>query len=270
MREAEETLETLKNFNDRVKESKAKADEALRKVGDIEKTIEEAKSVTNAVDADLVDAGEDAEAAAADAADAADIAFRSGRDAMALADEMETTAERAQDAGRKADVLARAVNVTEEKLKLIEDTTRDDAARAEEALQTAGAAERMAKAASGKSGDVLADLERLLRDLENVEVVDAESLRRLLRELEATEKSVRDMDLDAKISQMEIGARQHRTIIEEFEREAHELEEQVVNVEEIRRALPERCSNYVSIENEPSRRARARGRARRKGSDDES
>ena len=149
------------------------------------------------------------------------------------------------------------------------ETTKEDVTRAKDALQTADAAEGVAKAAVRKSDDVLGDLERLLRDLEGVEVVDSEDLRRLLAELEAAEKRVEEMDLDAKISQMEIGARQHETLIEMFAKEANELEEQVVNVEEIRRALPEQCSNYVSIENEPSRRrARARGRGRRRGGRD--
>ena len=256
----------MKNFNDRVKSSKEKADAALAKVGDIEKMIEEAKSVTNAANTDLIDAGKSAEIAASKAADAADIAFQTGRDAMALTKEMEATAEKAHDVIRKAEFLANEVNVTDEKLKLMEETTMEDVARAKDALQTADAADGVAKAAVKKSENVLEDLEKLLRDLEGVDVVDSDALKQLLRELEEAEKRVEEMDLDAKISQMEIGARQHRTLIEMFEKESHELEEQVINVEEIRRALPEQCSNYVSIENEPSRRARARGRARRGGS----
>jgi hypothetical protein len=98
-------------------------------------------------------------------------------------------------------------------------------------------------------------LASILKDLETVEYIDPAEVMRLKDELEQVERDINLMDLEAKISQLEVGSSQQNVLIAQYEREFVDLEKDVINVEEIRAALPpadkEHCYNYVPIETSP-------------------
>ena len=248
LREGQKTLKILKNFDNEVNESRNKAKKALSKVTRIEKLIADAEAKTRDANEGLVDAGKDSETSLSNARKALDVARDAGDEAMKKVDEVQKTSAEAERIRAKADTLSDVVDDSDKRLGELEDRARADVQKAVDA-ETVGTATRDSSRQSiVKAATLLRDLEKILLDLENISTANPAEVERLKRDLEEGERALEDINLDAEQSRLEIGARQQEQWINDYVRTIDDLEKDVINVENIRASLPDKCYNYISIE----------------------
>ena len=153
--DAKKTLATLQGFDQLVKESKAKAEEALRKVNDIKRLIDEAESKTIEAEEALHGAFDDANEAMNVAIEAQKIAEKASEDATRIRSEADSTKSRASGLKSEANGLSDSVRDTARRMKEYEDQAANDGKLANDALERANQAKTSAADADSKVNGAL-------------------------------------------------------------------------------------------------------------------
>lgn len=138
--DARKTLDTLKEFDRVVQESRSKAEEALSKISDIKRLIDEASSKTRDAENALRGALQDASEARDVATEAQNLAEKTSDDATRIRQEAATTKARAANLRKDAEQLTERVAGTGTRLKQFEDQAVSDRNLAEDALGRANQA----------------------------------------------------------------------------------------------------------------------------------
>jgi len=262
--EAQRTLETLRNFDTEVENSKDDAEAAVASFPDVQRVIGEAEAEIERV------RGGEMDRAAEDVDKSLEMLRESLQHTQQIAndtDKLRDLARDAADAAIAAEGLQKRAMDNETALRELENSTDSFVRKADEALQVAESVGPIEDAYKRKAENVMKTLEKLLTDIEGLDVeVNQTLLEDVNEKLLEAEKEIEDAGLAATLAQIQAGAKQQEAWILEYTKVADELEKEVMNIEEIHRALPPGCHKEdTELESESSLRRRARrGRHKRR------
>lgn len=246
--DAKDTLDTLRGFDQQVKESKERADETLKKIPFVKKKVGEAENKT-------FDAEDALRGATQDAADARDIA----REAKKLAEQASGDAddirkeagETKSDAGKlkaQAGKLTGQIADTDERMKGFEDEAENDGFSSKEALGSANEAKAAALEAIDKGKSAASKLDNILDALGDLDSVDNSQLDDLERLLALAERELINADLGARAEALREAQDEQKKWMQDYENEIEQLQRDVANIAAIRHSLPEDCYRRLVLE----------------------
>ena len=176
--DAQKTLDTLKEFDRVVQESRSKAEDALSKVGDIKRLIDEAESKTREAENALQGALQDASEARDVAIEAQKLAEKTSEDATRIRQEAATTKARASNLKKDAEQLTDKVADTASRLKQFEDQAATDKKLAADALERANQAKSASSDANAKVKQAIDTVNSILNALGKL-TINCQRLNRL-------------------------------------------------------------------------------------------
>ena len=167
--DAQNTLETLKDFENRVNNNKDAAEEALTQIQAISQTIQVAKDKTEESGKQLDDAENNSELALNIAITSKDIAERASEKANEIVGSSSETSDAASKLKSDAEHLKDKLDETYDVIQLKNSTASKDTALATEALREANQAQTQARDASNKVAQAKQELEEIAAILQTVE-----------------------------------------------------------------------------------------------------
>ncbi|KAL3871372.1 hypothetical protein ACJMK2_039377 [Sinanodonta woodiana] len=249
LKEANETLQILQGFNQLVKESKGKADDALEKAGEIEDKIEEAEKLTLEAKNALSGAESDANNALSIAQQAQKTAEDASEEASTIRQDATKTKQRAVELKDETDTLEDQVQDTKDQIDNYSVKTDADEKLAMDALKKAGEAKQSSQDAANKVADALSKVVNISSILASLYNLDTEELDRLEQELSGAEEALRTADLDTQLSRLSAANVQVKDWVNDYMIDIKQLEADVENVREIMEALPDGCFKNIELEN---------------------
>jgi len=248
LKEAQDTLATLKKFDQKVQESQKEAMEALKKIPGIRKMIKQAEDKTK-------DAAAKLDTALADATDARDIA----QQAYALANETSVDVKRirveAQELKSKisslkqqANELGDNVNHTAAAMDRYEAIAKTDGEFAQQALERANQAALSARNATETAKKLLDLLNPLLKSIDKIEGIDANKLAKLEDDLAKLRQKLLDSGLAALIDELLAQRDRQKELLAEYQALIDWLIKEVANIRMIRDSLPDKCFKRMRLE----------------------
>ncbi|KAJ8300900.1 hypothetical protein KUTeg_022419 [Tegillarca granosa] len=249
--EANQTLQTLLDFDKQVQQSKDKADEALRKIPEIEGQIEDAEKKTGEAQASLSGAESDADMALKLAQQAQSTAQNASNEASRIRQDAEKNKQRATSLKDEADVLASDLADSENKITNLTNQAMKDEELTEEALQKANGAKITAQDISDKVKMALETVENMARVLGQLPSVDMARLDQLERDLNTTEEQLQNADLDRQYRDLERADDDIVQLVSDYEYQYNQLKEDVDNIRQIKDSLPDGCFKNIEIESAP-------------------
>uniref|UniRef100_A0A8C5SCK4 Laminin subunit gamma-1 n=1 Tax=Laticauda laticaudata TaxID=8630 RepID=A0A8C5SCK4_LATLA len=248
LREANEILNNLKDFDKRVNDNKTAAEEALRKIPAITQTIMDANSKTRQAELTLGNAAADAREAKNKADDAERIATSVNNNASATKEIADNTFKTVTELDKEVDDMLKQLTEAEKELKKKQQTAEQDMMMAGMATQAAQEAEDNAKKAKSSVNSLLNMINDLLEKLARVEPVDQSQLSTIEDTLNAAKNQMKDSDLDRKVSELEKAAEKQASAISEYNRDISTILKDINNLEDIKKTLPSGCFNTPHIE----------------------
>ncbi|GAB6031450.1 Laminin B (Domain IV) [Chamberlinius hualienensis] len=248
LNEASATLETLKKFDQSVRESKDKANDALATIPEIEELIQEAKYKTGEARDELSSAEHDAGEARRIALEAKMIAERSSRDAEGIRKEADRTKERAQKLKDTADDQAREIADADARLNNLTIQAENDKNLANDALKKANEAKHNANEANEMAKDALKAVEGIIEQMGNLTDVDKDQLDKLRRRLDKAEEQMNAADLDKRLAALRDERALQNQWVRDYTAEIERLKADVANVKTIADTLPDKCFRSVILE----------------------
>ncbi|VDN56935.1 unnamed protein product [Dracunculus medinensis] len=250
LKEANQTLNTLNDFQTLVDKSKAVALEELGKLKEIERQIKEAEEMTREAENAIGNAKNDAEAAEKLAGEAENEAKMISEKAHELRNHTGETRNTAKQLKDEANQLVSDIIETASTLDDYRRQADTDKARASDAVTKAALAENAANNANKTITESYDKIRRILEQLNSMDSVNSEELDELEKQLEEAEKVLDSANLDKQVSMLkEQKVEQDRTITQ-FKIDIDALQVEVRNLEEIREALPNKCFNIINLEQE--------------------
>lgn len=248
LKEAQDTLATLKKFDQKVQESQKEAMDALKKIPAIKKMIKHAEDKTK-------DAAAKLDTALADATDARDIA----QQAFALANETSVDVKKIRlDAlelkGRitilktQANELADNINHTAAAMDQYEKVAKTDGEMALLALERANQAAMSARNATETAKNLLNILNPLLKSIDKIEGIDANKLAQLEDELAKLKQKLIDSNLAAITDDLLAQRDKQKELMAEYQALIDWLIKEVANIKLIRDSLPDKCFKRNRLE----------------------
>ncbi|KAL7984791.1 hypothetical protein Chor_003361 [Crotalus horridus] len=248
LREANEILNNLKDFDKRVNDNKTAAEEALRKIPAITQTIMDANSKTRQAELTLGNAAADAREAKNKADDAERIATSVNNNASATKEIADNTFKTVTELDKEVDDMLKQLTEAEKELNKKQQSVDQDMMMAGMATQAAQEAEDNAKKAKNSVNSLLNMINELLEKLARVEPVDQSQLSMIEDTLNAAKNQMKDSDLDRKVSELEKAAEKQASAINEYNRDINTILKDIGNLEDIKKTLPSGCFNTPSIE----------------------
>ena len=169
LKDAQETLETLKDFENRVNSNKDAAEDALMRIQDISQTIDIAREKTEQAGKQLDDAENNSELALNIAKTSKDIAERASQKANEIVSSSTETSSAASKLKSDAENLKDKLDETYEVIKQKNSSATLDSSLATEALKEANQAQTQAQDASTKVAQAKKELEEIKAILQTVE-----------------------------------------------------------------------------------------------------
>ena len=169
LKDAMETLETLKDFENRVNSNKDAAEQSLKEIDSIAATIQEAAEKTEQAGRHLNDAESNSHLAFDMARTSKGIAEKASDKAKAIVKESAETREAAQQLRSASESLKQKLTETEAVVGTKNLTATNDAKMANEALKEANQAQTQAQEASTKVAQAKKELEEIAAILQTVE-----------------------------------------------------------------------------------------------------
>ncbi|XP_011419247.3 laminin subunit gamma-1 [Magallana gigas] len=247
--EANETLQILLGFNKQVEESKGKAQDAIKKIPDIENLIKRAENKTQEARDALSGAESDANEALSLAQLAQVTATNASMEASRIRQDADSTKVRSTSLKDQADMLFNEMSLTEQELAKYENQATIDSQLAADALGKADGAKNTAKKVSDdvtKALETVTNISTLLGQLVNVDVNKLDDLE---RELDEAEKELMGTDLQDQYSRLEMANDKILQLVAQYEDDLAYLRKEVDNIQEIKESLPDGCFKNIGIEN---------------------
>jgi len=248
LKDAQETLETLKDFENRVNSNKDAAEQALNDVQAIEATIASAKDKTEQADKQLSDAENNSKTAYEVATTSQGIAEKASEKARAIVAESSETSAAATKLKSDAENLRDKLEETTAAVQQKNVTANQDAKLAKEALREANQAQTQARDASTKVAQAKRELEEIAAILQTVEEPEPGLLSDLERRVTAAEAKFLEANLELKLDQLEKAKQKQRNLLVEYMEEMNFLSVEFRSIEEIRNSLPNQCWNKIRLE----------------------
>lgn len=248
LKEAQDTLNTLRKFDQKVQESQKEALEALKKIPAIRKIIKHAEDRTK-------DAAAKLDTALADATDARDIA----RQAFILANEtsMDVKKIRAEALELKEKIttlktqtseLGDNINHTAAAMDQYEQIAKTDGEMALLALERANQAAMSARNATKTAQGLLDILNPLLKSIDKIEGIDGNKLAQLEDELAKLKQKLLESNLAAITDDLLAQRDKQRELMAQYQALIDWLIKEVANIRQIRDSLPDKCFKRNRLE----------------------
>lgn len=248
LKEAQDTLATLKRFDQKVQESQKEAMEALKKIPGIRKLIKHAEDKTK-------DAAAKLDTALADATDARDIA----RQAFLLANEtsMDVKKIRVEATELKGKIsllktrtgeLADNVNHTSAAMDQYEQVAKTDGEMALLALERANQAALSARNATKTAKGLLDVINPLLAAIDKIDGIDGNKLAQLEDELDKLRQKLAESNLNAITDDLLAEREKQKQLMAEYQLLIDWLIKEVANIKAIRDSLPDKCFKRNRLE----------------------
>ncbi|XP_071445859.1 laminin subunit gamma-1 [Hetaerina americana] len=249
LEEAERTYKTLQEFDNEVQESREKAEKSLQMFGEIDRLINEAKNKTGEAERALFGAVNNAQAARDTAQEAQKkFAEQASEEADLIRKDSEETKKNAERVRDGADELAAEVALTGEKLKKLEDQAKENEELTSEAKEKVGQAKSHASEAAKKVEKALGEVQDILRELSGLPDLDEEELNNLEVRLAAAEEEFAKANLDKRMEELRANKLQQSQHLKDYQEEVARLRAEVMNIEDIKKALPPGCWKRLKLE----------------------
>ncbi|XP_035207831.1 laminin subunit gamma-1-like [Stegodyphus dumicola] len=246
--DAKETLDTLKGFDQQVRESQERANETLKKIPYVKRKVGEAENKTFDAEDALRGATQDAADARDIAKEAKRLAEQSSKDAGEIRREAEQAKEQAGQLRDQAGQLTDQIEDTDVRMKRYEDEAEMGGALAKETLGKANEAKTAAVEAIDKGRTATAKLDNILDALVDLDTVDSSQLDDLERLLALAEREFINADLGARAEALREAQEEQKQWMRDYEDEIEQLKKDVANVAAIRHSLPEDCYRRLVLE----------------------
>lgn len=252
LKEAQDTLATLKKFDQKVQESQKEAMEALKKIPAIRKMIKHAEDKTK-------DAASKLDTALADATDARDIAqqaFSLANDTSADVKKIRSEAQELK--GRIATLKSQAgelgdnINQTAAAMDQYEQIAKTDGEMALQALEQANQAAMSARNATETAKNLLDKLNPLLKAIDKIEGIDGNKLAQLEDELAKLKQKLAESNLAAITDDLLAQRDKQKELMAEYQNLIDWLIKEVENIRLIRDSLPDKCFRRNRLEVPPN------------------
>ncbi|CAB1317552.1 unnamed protein product [Coregonus sp. 'balchen'] len=216
-KEAQDILGNLRDFDKRVNDNKTAAEDAMKRIPEINATIIAANEKTKQAQGALGNAAADA------------------KEAKGKAEEAEKIASAVQKGSAKTKADAE---------KAFEDTMKLDG----EASDNAKKAEDNARKAKSAVRTVLNTINDLLKSLGNIDKVDLSKLGLIEGSLKQAKDKMANSDLDRKLAELNDVAKSQEEMITDYDRQIREIRSDIANLNDIKNTLPGGCFNTPSLE----------------------
>lgn len=248
LKEAQDTLATLKKFDQKVQESQQEALEALKKIPAIRKMIKHAEDKTK-------DAASKLDSALADATDARDLA----QQAFAIANETTVDVKKIREEASElksrittlksqANELSNNVNLTSAGMDKYEQVAKIDGEMALQALERANQAAISARNATETAKALLNLLNPLLKSIDKIEGIDGNKLAQLEDELAKLKQKLAESNLASITDDLLTQRDRQRELMAEYQALIDWLVKEVANIRAIRDSLPDKCFKRNRLE----------------------
>ncbi|KAJ8274539.1 hypothetical protein COCON_G00091640 [Conger conger] len=245
---AQDILGKLRDFHNRVDDNKTAAEEAMKKIPEINATIIAANDKTKLAEAALGNAASDAREAKKKAEDAEKIAG----DVQTSAANTKKDAEKAFEDTMKLDGevngMMDQLTAAEKELAKKKQEADNDMMMANMASDAAKEAEGNARKAKHAVKDVLKAINDLLNQLGNIDKVDLSKLDQIDGSLNRAKEQMRNSDLDSKLNKLNQVADSQADMIKLYEEQIHQIKADIGNLNDIKKTLPPGCYNTASLE----------------------
>lgn len=248
LKEAQDTLATLKKFDQKVQESQKEAMEALKKIPGIRKMIKQAEDKTK-------DAASKLDSALADATDARDIAQQAfglanetSADVKKMRLEAQELKSRIVTLKAQAGELGDNINHTTAAMDQYEGIAKTDGEFALQALEKANQAAMSARNATETAKNLLNLLNPLLKSIDKIEGIDANKLAQLEEELAKLKQKLLESNLAAITDDLLAQRDKQRQLMAEYQTLIDWLIKEVANIKMIRDSLPDKCFKRNRLE----------------------
>ncbi|XP_042190897.1 laminin subunit gamma-2 [Callorhinchus milii] len=247
LEEVNRLLNNLKDFNGRVLNNQTAAEDALSKIPEISRTIDQANSKTKQAEDNLGNAVNTANEAKKKARKADGIADDVLKDAVKALDDttraLNDVNSLAKDMVDLKDQLKDIETSVGEKRKLVDGDAKN-ANMTTEAIDKAVDNTANAKDAVSKATDMI---NQMLENLDNPVAINSSRLILVEQTLQGAKNQLNN-GLKVKLRELEQAAASQKDTIAAFDRDIEDIRGDIKNLEEIRDAFPDGCFNAAAIE----------------------
>uniref|UniRef100_UPI00358F6F53 laminin subunit gamma-1-like isoform X2 n=1 Tax=Myxine glutinosa TaxID=7769 RepID=UPI00358F6F53 len=249
LKEAQDTLDSLQDFDSRVSANKTAAEEALKRVPIIQNNINEANRLTELAERALGNAANDARDAQSTATQAEALAKQALLDTTNLEYRVTELDKDAETLQMDSSELQRWVQDTENRLRTKQSQANEDSINVQRAASSAQDAEDKARRVKAAVNSTLEQIENLIKGLGSVEAVDTKQLTILETQFGQAKRSLGpDGEVDRRMQELEATLNFQLTAMQSYETDMNKITADIKNLEEIANALPEGCFNAGEIE----------------------
>jgi len=238
---AEKTLETLRDFENRVASNKDAAEQALTRIDEIKNTIKAATEKTDQAKKQLSDAENNVHLALNVATTSKGIAEKASETARKISEDSSETSADASKLKSDAESLKDKLELTEVAVKEKNETAYMDADFAKEALREANQAQTQAEEASTKVFQAKKELEEIEVILKTVEEPEPGLLEDLERRVKQAEAKFLEADLELRLSELEDAKQLQIASINKMTQENDLVAVEVNTIKDILATLPNDC-----------------------------
>lgn len=250
LKEAQDTLKILKNFNTNVMMNKDNAEKALKKVTKITKMIEEAEKKTEKARKALTGADEDASEAFTIAENAKDLAVNASKEASNFRTVAGKIKTEAREISKKTETLTKEVDRMEEEISIFEKNATEDEMAVSTAATKAGQANEQAENTLKTIKTALDTVVGIIKVLDNLDShqINNTHLDVLERQIEEVEMKIRDAKIDEHMSVISKAMEYLTSEASELQQNLTQLKLDVDNIRDIKESLPEGCFKKLNLE----------------------
>lgn len=248
LKEAQDTLATLKKFDQKVQESQKEAMEALKKIPAIRKMIKHAEDRTRDAAAKLDSALADATEARDKAQEAFSLANETSVEVRKIRVEADDLKGRLSTLRSQAGELGDNIKNTTAAMDQYEQVAKTDGELALLALEQANQAAMSARNATETAKALLNVLNPLLKAIDKIEGIDGNKLAQLEDELAKLRQKLADSNLAAITDDLLAQRDKQKELMAEYQTLIDWLIKQVANIRLIRDSLPDKCFKRNRLE----------------------
>ncbi|KAL1516977.1 hypothetical protein ABEB36_000802 [Hypothenemus hampei] len=248
LRRAEENLQDLSESDNKTQESKAKAKASLENIPIIEGLVNEITNRTKETENILEDADDNVESALEEAMNANNLAKNSSFKTKQIHSEAETLHKNTTLLKNEVGLMYDRVLTTEAELKNVHEKFRSNSSLVQDVKEKVGRAGKDTDTVKTKVTHLLSDVESIIIQLDNTPDIDEEEVNRLEEAITKIQRKLQENQLEERLEELQKRHKFQNDLIETYKNQLKVLEEDVINIEQILKSLPDDCYKRVELE----------------------